>query len=82
MGIWGAAQAVAFGIGGFFGTVAVDVMRKAVDAPATAYATVFVFEALLFVIAAGLALRSIDLTAPSKFSKPLPVPSSGLALEA
>jgi MFS transporter, BCD family, chlorophyll transporter len=82
MGIWGAAQAVAFGIGGFFGTVAVDVMRKAVDAPATAYATVFVFEALLFVIAAGLALRSIDLTAPSKSSKPLPVPSSGLALEA
>jgi MFS transporter, BCD family, chlorophyll transporter len=82
MGIWGAAQAVAFGIGGFFGTVAVDLMRKAVDTPATAYATVFIFEALLFVIAAGLALRSIDLKTSSKSIQPVPVPSSSMAMEA
>lgn len=61
MGIWGAAQAVAFGAGGFFGTVAVDAMRKLVSSPANAYAIVFVFEAALFVFAATLALRTIGL---------------------
>jgi BCD family chlorophyll transporter-like MFS transporter len=48
MGLWGAAQAVAFGLGGFVGTVAVDVVRRFVSAPLTAYDTAFVGEAILF----------------------------------
>jgi BCD family chlorophyll transporter-like MFS transporter len=57
MGLWGAAQAVAFGLGGFLGTAAVDVMRWLYAAPTPAYAVVFAGEALLFFMAAGLALR-------------------------
>ena len=57
MGLWGAAQAVAFGLGGFLGTLAIDVTRALFDSPVVAYATVFAGEALLFVIAAGLAAR-------------------------
>ena len=57
MGLWGAAQAIAFGIGGFLGTVAIDLTRWLVESPATAYATVFVAEGLLFLVAAVLAAR-------------------------
>jgi BCD family chlorophyll transporter-like MFS transporter len=57
MGLWGAAQAVAFGLGGFVGTVAVDVVRRFVSAPLTAYDTAFVGEAILFLFAAALASR-------------------------
>ncbi len=57
MGVWGAAQAIAFGLGGFLGTVAVDATRAATGTVATAYGTVFVMEGLLFVAAALLALR-------------------------
>jgi BCD family chlorophyll transporter-like MFS transporter len=55
MGLWGAAQALAFGAGGILGTGASDVFRSAFGAPAPAYAAVFFLEALLFVIAARLA---------------------------
>ncbi len=79
MGIWGAAQAVAFGIGGFTGTLAVDVMRKIVAVPATAYATVFIFEAVLFLVAAGLALRCIDFKSDTTATKPMPVSPGSLA---
>jgi len=51
----GAAQAVAFGLGGFLGTVAVDVARQFVAAPVTAYAMVFIAEAILFLFSAMLA---------------------------
>ena len=57
MGLWGAAQAIAFGLGGFLGTVAIDVMRWVFATPEPAYAAVFGGEALLFFLAAGLALR-------------------------
>lgn len=57
MGIWGAAQAVAYGAGGFLGTVAVDVLRLALGSVAPAYGIAFAAEAVLFVIAAGCALR-------------------------
>ncbi|MEQ9608027.1 MAG: BCD family MFS transporter [Kiloniellaceae bacterium] len=57
MGLWGAAQAVAFGLGGFLGTVAVDVTRWIFDQLGLAYATVFAGEAMMFLLAAGLALR-------------------------
>ncbi len=56
MGLWGAAQAIAFALGGFIGTVAIDVTRVFVEDPAIAYATVFCGEALLFIAAALLAI--------------------------
>ncbi len=56
MGVWGAAQAVAFGIGGFAGTVAVDAARWLSGSPIMAYATVFAAEAVLFIASAALAL--------------------------
>jgi BCD family chlorophyll transporter-like MFS transporter len=57
MGLWGAAQAMAFGLGGFLGTVGVDVVRHLAASPATAYAAVFAIESLLFLVAAALASR-------------------------
>jgi geranylgeranyl reductase len=57
MGVWGAAQAFAFGIGGFAGTVAVDVARGALGDVGAAYGLVFGAEAVLFVAAAAMALR-------------------------
>jgi BCD family chlorophyll transporter-like MFS transporter len=57
MGIWGAAQAIAFGLGGFIGTAAVDLARAFLETPVAAYSTVFASEALLFVLAALLAAR-------------------------
>ncbi|MBI1386068.1 MAG: MFS transporter [Rhizobiales bacterium] len=55
MGIWGAAQAIAFGIGGLLGTVLVDVVGSFGVAPNAAYAVVFALEAGTFVVAAVLA---------------------------
>jgi len=57
MGLWGAAQAVAYAIGGFLGTAAIDLTRALMEAPGPAYAFVFAAEALLFLAAAGLAVR-------------------------
>ena len=56
MGLWGAAQAIAFGLGGFLGASLVDLSRALLGEPATAYATVFALEAGLFVLAAWLGL--------------------------
>lgn len=56
MGLWGAAQAIAFALGGFLGTVAVDVCRIWVEVPAHAYGLVFSFEAAMFLVAAWLGL--------------------------
>jgi MFS transporter, BCD family, chlorophyll transporter len=74
MGIWGAAQAVAFGIGGFLGTMAVDVARLFIADAAVAYATVFVGEGLLFVVAASLAAR-LDFTRIGATRAPSPTPA-------
>ncbi|WP_041793616.1 BCD family MFS transporter [Pararhodospirillum photometricum] len=57
MGVWGAAQAVAMGLGGFLGTAAVDATRALVGAPTPAYQAVFAAEAVLFLVSAVLALR-------------------------
>jgi BCD family chlorophyll transporter-like MFS transporter len=57
MGLWGAAQAIAFAIGGFLGTVAIDLTRHLIASPAAAYAVVFIGEGLLFLAAAVLAAR-------------------------
>jgi len=57
MGVWGAAQAIAFGFGGIAGTTLVDLVRWLSSDVALAYATVFVIQACLFTIAAWLATR-------------------------
>jgi BCD family chlorophyll transporter-like MFS transporter len=57
MGIWGAAQAVAFGTGGLIGAAAVDLARIVLGAPHAAYAVVFVIDAMVFLAAAVLATR-------------------------
>ncbi|WP_395702544.1 BCD family MFS transporter [Aquabacterium sp.] len=56
MGLWGAAQAIAFALGGLVGTGAADLCRWLIGQPGAAYATVFALEALLFVVSARLAL--------------------------
>lgn len=69
MGLWGAAQAIAFGIGGFVGTAAIDLTRSLFESPAVAYATVFAGEGLLFLVSAVLAAR-IGREAPAVREKP------------
>jgi BCD family chlorophyll transporter-like MFS transporter len=57
IGFWGAAQAIAFGLGILVGAGAADIARAMLDDPARAYGTVFVLEAAIFIAAAALAAR-------------------------
>ncbi|MEI8145072.1 MAG: BCD family MFS transporter [Alphaproteobacteria bacterium] len=57
MGLWGAAQAIAFGLGGFLGTVGVDLGRALGANTPTAYMTVFALEGLVFFVSAVLAVQ-------------------------
>lgn len=57
MGLWGAAQATGFALGGVLGTAASDLARWLIGSQVTAYVTVFAAEALMFVLAAVLARR-------------------------
>jgi BCD family chlorophyll transporter-like MFS transporter len=57
MGLWGAAQAVAFALGGFLGTLMVDSIRYLFGSPTAAFALVFGAEAALFLVAAGIAAQ-------------------------
>lgn len=57
MGVWGAAQAIAFGLGGVLGTVALDLGRWLTASDAHAFAAVFSIEASLFLISAIVATR-------------------------
>ena len=57
MGVWGAAQAIAFGLGGLIGAVGVDVGRAVIGSTPETFTIVFGAEALLFLAAASLALR-------------------------
>ncbi|MEL6871247.1 MAG: BCD family MFS transporter [Pseudomonadota bacterium] len=57
MGLWGAAQAIAFGLGILIGSGVVDLSRLIFSEPHIAYAIVFALEGALFVLAAGLAAR-------------------------
>lgn len=56
MGLWGASQAIAFGGGGFVGTVLADLARALLGSSGSAYASVFALEAVGFVGAAWLGL--------------------------
>jgi BCD family chlorophyll transporter-like MFS transporter len=55
MGVWGAAQGIAFGLGGVLASGTVDVARSLLDSPALSYGLVFCGEALLFGFAARIA---------------------------
>ncbi|MES2904850.1 MAG: BCD family MFS transporter [Pseudomonadota bacterium] len=57
MGVWGAAQAIAFGLGGLIGAVGVDVGRALTGSVPDTFTFVFAVEAGLFLAAAMLALR-------------------------
>jgi len=74
MGLWGAAQGLAFGLGGFAGTVAVDLLRLAGASAQAAYGTVFLLDAVMFLLAAAVAAR-IALAGPrqSRHAPRLPV---------
>lgn len=58
MGLWGAAQAIAAGFGGLVGAGMADILRLSLDV-ASAFSTVFLIEAALFVCAAAMAARVI-----------------------
>ena len=79
MGVWGAAQAGAFAIGGFLGAMGVDVMRGLLHQSGTAFLFVFCGEAVVFLVAALLASKleaspsrassePADMTSPVQFS--------------
>jgi len=57
MGLWGAAQAMAFGLGGLFGTSIVDLVRLLFGSPMLAFGVVFSAEAALFILAAVYAAQ-------------------------
>ena len=67
MGVWGASQAIAFGLGGLIGAVGVDAGRAVMHADAPAFTFVFACESALFLLAATIALRAVA-------SRPSPQP--------
>ena len=58
MGVWGAAQAIAFGLGGMVAGAGLDLARRALASDPVAFQFVFGVEASLFVLAAWLAVRA------------------------
>jgi BCD family chlorophyll transporter-like MFS transporter len=60
MGLFGAAQAVAFALGGIVGPLSSDIARLVLGSPVAAYAAVFLLEVLLFAVAGALAARVLD----------------------
>jgi BCD family chlorophyll transporter-like MFS transporter len=74
MGLWGAAQAVSFGLGGLVGTAASDLARWLIAAPGLAYASVFALEGALFLLSAALAWQ-IGTSAPATTARPTPRPA-------
>lgn len=71
MGIWGASQAMAFGLGGIIGTGLSDIARIVLGDPASAYAFVFFLEGVLFVVAAYLSYQTRTQKQTSKMSSHL-----------
>jgi BCD family chlorophyll transporter-like MFS transporter len=75
MGLWGAAQAAAFGLGGLLGTAASDLAHALLGEQRSAYAAVFGMQALMFAVSAAVAvrLRSGPATqrAPLRFDGPV-----------
>lgn len=78
MGLWGAAQAVAFGLGGLVGTGASDLARWWLGTPGPAYGLVFALEGGLFVFSALLAARAIPASQPAAPPAPQSSADDGL----
>ena len=57
MGVWGTAQAIAFGLGGLSGAMGVDIARKVMGRDGMAFQLIFAVEAGLFILSALLAMR-------------------------
>ncbi|QGY80980.1 BCD family MFS transporter [Sphingorhabdus lacus] len=55
MGVWGAAQAIAFGAGGLLGAIIVDLLRGTMADDSNAFQIVFVVEGAMFILAALVA---------------------------
>jgi len=55
IGLWGGAQAIAFGLGGLLGAGASDLARSIFTNPSSAYSSVFFIEAILFIASAYMA---------------------------
>jgi BCD family chlorophyll transporter-like MFS transporter len=73
MGLWGAAQALAFGLGGLVGTGASDLAHLLLGGHANAYASVFALQAVMFAVSAVVALRLATPRAPSSGTTPVPL---------
>ncbi|MBV9076885.1 MAG: BCD family MFS transporter [Methylobacteriaceae bacterium] len=80
MGLWGGAQAVAFGLGGCLGAGLSDLGRIATGSAPAAYAAVFLVQAILFVGAAILASRVFE-PAASGTSSPADLAAAASPLE-
>jgi MFS transporter, BCD family, chlorophyll transporter len=65
MGLFGAAQAIAFAAGGVLGTVLADILKAFTHSIAISYGSVFAIEAALFVFSAVLAWRIGHRSQPS-----------------
>ncbi|MEL7188161.1 MAG: BCD family MFS transporter [Pseudomonadota bacterium] len=79
MGVWGASQAIAFGFAGLVGAAGRDVAHWILGDLGSAYQIVFVFEGLLFVAAALLALlisAPIRKSPPAQSIQPEPEPEA------
>jgi BCD family chlorophyll transporter-like MFS transporter len=72
MGLWGAAQAIAFAAGGVLGTAAVDMSRLVFPEAANAYGIVFAAEAIVFLWAAVMA---VGLARDVRATRSRPVPN-------
>lgn len=70
MGVWGAAQAIAFGLGGLGGALGVDIARHAAGQDGAAFQLIFAVEACLFILAAALAVQA---------TRRAPIPAKGVA---
>jgi len=73
MGVFGAAQSMGFAIGASLGAAALDALRAVLSGPAPAYATIFVLEGALFLVAARLALRAVPGPAAPE-ARPITIP--------
>ncbi len=82
LGVWGAAQGIASGLGGLLGTASADAVRAISGSPYTAYISIFALEALLFLVAAWLALGVGKLPtlagASSKAARAAPITATAL----
>ena len=75
MGLFGGAQALAFGLGAVAAPALVDLVTALVGSPAPAYAAVFAAEAALFLLSARLVVAAVP-SGTARTSSPSLVPVS------